>query len=124
MSVVSPSEGSGGGSNGGGFLLSEGEAAAAANCNKFVEVLGLRAIFPLFMHSPQAKGAQLAAAIHEKSLPGPTSAEMEEHIIRCVYPHHAFYILFRKSFLTSLNALAALWQLSCVNAPVPISSAF
>lgn len=82
MSVVAPSEGSGGGSSGGGFLLSEGEAAAAANCNKFVEVLGLRTIFPLFMHSPQAKGLQLAAAIHEKSLPGPTSAEMEEHIIR------------------------------------------
>ncbi|VDD77069.1 unnamed protein product [Mesocestoides corti] len=69
MSVVVPTEG------GGAFLLSEGEAAAAANCNKFVEVLGLRTIFPLFMHSPQAKG---------KSLPGPTSAEMEEHIISIV----------------------------------------
>uniref|UniRef100_A0A5K3FNV3 Beta-catenin-like protein 1 n=3 Tax=Mesocestoides corti TaxID=53468 RepID=A0A5K3FNV3_MESCO len=82
MSVVVPTEGSAEG--GGAFLLSEGEAAAAANCNKFVEVLGLRTIFPLFMHSPQAKGAKLAAAIREKSLPGPTSAEMEEHIISIV----------------------------------------
>uniref|UniRef100_A0A183TLN8 Beta-catenin-like protein 1 n=1 Tax=Schistocephalus solidus TaxID=70667 RepID=A0A183TLN8_SCHSO len=53
-------------------FLSEGEAAAAANCNKFVEVLGLRTLFPLFMHSPQ------------KSLPGPTASEMEEHIISIV----------------------------------------
>ncbi|VDM31994.1 unnamed protein product [Hydatigera taeniaeformis] len=80
MSVVAPGESG----SGGAFLLSEGEAAAAANCNKFVEVLGLRTIFPLFMHSPQAKGAKLAAAIREKSLPGPTSAEMEEHIISIV----------------------------------------
>lgn len=80
MSVVAPGESGGSGA----FLLSEGEAAAAANCNKFVEVLGLRTIFPLFMHSPQAKGAKLAAEIREKSLPGPTSAEMEEHIIRYV----------------------------------------
>ncbi|KAL5102991.1 Beta-catenin-like protein 1 [Taenia crassiceps] len=80
MSVVAPGESGGSGA----FLLSEGEAAAAANCNKFVEVLGLRTIFPLFMHSPQAKGAKLAAAIREKSLPGPTSAEMEEHIISIV----------------------------------------
>ncbi|BHF78225.1 Beta-catenin-like protein 1 [Sparganum proliferum] len=65
-------------------FLSEGEAAAAANCNKFVEVLGLRTLFPLFMHSPQARGLKLAAAIKEKSLPGPTASEMEEHIISIV----------------------------------------
>lgn len=69
----------------------EGAAAAAAvaNCNKFVEVLGLRALFPLFMHNPVAKGARLAAALHQKTdggeakdLPGPTAAQMQEHIIR------------------------------------------
>lgn len=81
MAVVSPTESGIGGSTG-TFLLSEGEAAAAANCNKFVEVLGLRTIFPLFMHSPQAKGAKLAQTIKEKSLPGPTTAEIEEYIIR------------------------------------------
>ncbi|KAM3178710.1 hypothetical protein ACTXT7_001976 [Hymenolepis weldensis] len=83
MAVVSPTESGIGGSTG-TFLLSEGEAAAAANCNKFVEVLGLRTIFPLFMHSPQAKGVKLAQTIKEKSLPGPTTAEIEEYIISIV----------------------------------------
>lgn len=83
MSVVAPTSSTD--ENGSALgLLSDGEASSAANCNKFVEVLGLRTIFPLFMHSPQAKGATLAASIHEKSLPGPTTAQMEEHVIRLV----------------------------------------
>ncbi len=88
MSVVAPaapSKNSNGNDAAALSLLSEGEASAAATCNKFVEVLGLRTIFPLFMHSPQARGVKLAAAIHESTLPGPTTGEMEEHIIRYVF---------------------------------------
>ena len=43
--------------------LAKSTAAVVANYNKFVEVLGLRALFLLFMRNPVAKGARLAAAL-------------------------------------------------------------
>lgn len=60
------------------------EGVVVANCSKFVEVLGLRTIFPLFMHSPRerlAPGATGSGA-KKKTLGGPSAAEMEEHIIK------------------------------------------
>ncbi|VDP95147.1 unnamed protein product [Echinostoma caproni] len=60
------------------------EAVVVANCSKFVEVLGLRTIFPLFMHSPRERVAPGVSGPggKKKSLGGPSSAEMEEHIIK------------------------------------------
>ncbi|CAL8103628.1 unnamed protein product [Calicophoron daubneyi] len=62
------------------------ESVVIANCSKFVEVLGLRTIFPLFMHSPRERASSRAtnAAGKLKSLGGPTAAEMEEHIINII----------------------------------------
>ncbi|VEL08812.1 unnamed protein product [Protopolystoma xenopodis] len=62
-------------------------SAANANCEKFVEILGLRTIFPLFMHGVKARGLKITPSggnrfEPEKTLPGPTSEEMEEHIIK------------------------------------------
>lgn len=70
----------------------DAESVVVSCCSKFVEVLGLRTVFPLFMHSPRervAAGAMAdktttAAAKKGKSLGGPTAAEMEEHIIKFV----------------------------------------
>ncbi|CAH8517458.1 unnamed protein product [Dicrocoelium dendriticum] len=62
------------------------ESVVVANCSKFVEVLGLRTIFPLFMHSPRErvslpKKSASNKTDKQKSLGGPTAAEMEEHVI-------------------------------------------
>ncbi|KAL3318508.1 Beta-catenin-like protein 1 [Cichlidogyrus casuarinus] len=59
------------------------------NCVKFVEILGLRTIFPLFMHCPKAKmlkftskGGAGESKTNDKSAIGPSSEQMEEHIIK------------------------------------------
>ncbi|XP_002738738.2 beta-catenin-like protein 1 [Saccoglossus kowalevskii] len=44
----------------------------AENCMKFVDILGLRTIFPLFMKTPKQ---------HKK---GPSEAEHEEHAVSCI----------------------------------------
>ncbi|ESN93775.1 hypothetical protein HELRODRAFT_186075 [Helobdella robusta] len=43
------------------------------NCNKFIDILGLRTIFPLFMKPPH---------VHKKA--GPNKQELEEHIVSIV----------------------------------------
>ncbi|KAF8564386.1 hypothetical protein P879_12036 [Paragonimus westermani] len=62
------------------------ESVVVANCSKFVEVLGLRTIFPLFMHCPRERVNKSSSRTDTrekvKSLGGPTAAEMEEHIIK------------------------------------------
>lgn len=62
------------------------EAVIIANCSKFVEVLGLRTIFPLFMHSPREHVLRSAPGMKtkQKSFGGPSASEMEEHIINIV----------------------------------------
>ncbi|TPP39665.1 Beta-catenin protein 1 [Fasciola gigantica] len=62
------------------------EAVVVANCSKFVEVLGLRTIFPLFMHSPRERLApgSIGPGMKKKTLGGPSAAEMEEHIINII----------------------------------------
>ncbi|KAF6774573.1 hypothetical protein AHF37_06281 [Paragonimus kellicotti] len=63
------------------------ESVVVANCSKFVEVLGLRTIFPLFMHCPRERVNKLSTTDTRekvKSLGGPTAAEMEEHIINII----------------------------------------
>ncbi|THD28443.1 Beta catenin protein 1 [Fasciola hepatica] len=62
------------------------EAVVVANCSKFVEVLGLRTIFPLFMHSPRERLApgSIGSGMKKKTLGGPSAAEMEEHIINII----------------------------------------
>ena len=45
-----------------------GGAEGAANCNKFVEIYGLRSLFPCFMKTPRARRG------------GPSEAEHEEHV--------------------------------------------
>ncbi|KAK3606705.1 hypothetical protein CHS0354_013548 [Potamilus streckersoni] len=42
------------------------------NCQKFIDILGLRSIFPLFMKTPK------------KSSAGPTPQELEEHIVSII----------------------------------------
>ncbi|KAA3674024.1 beta-catenin-like protein 1 [Paragonimus westermani] len=64
------------------------ESVVVANCSKFVEVLGLRTIFPLFMHCPRERVNKSSSRTDTrekvKSLGGPTAAEMEEHIINII----------------------------------------
>ena len=41
-------------------------ASGADNCNKFIEILGLRTLFPLFMHTPRKhKRKGLSVEEHE-----------------------------------------------------------
>ncbi|VDP96920.1 unnamed protein product [Trichobilharzia regenti] len=61
------------------------EAVVVANCSKFVEILGLRTIFPLFMHTPREHALRSTSSKSKtkpKVISGPTSAEMEEHVIK------------------------------------------
>ncbi|TGZ44657.1 hypothetical protein CRM22_011183 [Opisthorchis felineus] len=71
-----------------GSTSSDPLAVVIANCSKFVDVLGLRTIFPLFMHSPRERVAKskvpTKAREKPKSLGGPTAAEMEEHVINII----------------------------------------
>ncbi|CAH8581280.1 unnamed protein product [Heterobilharzia americana] len=61
------------------------EAIVIANCSKFVEVLGLRTIFPLFMHTPREHALRSTSSGSKgKVISGPTSAEMEEHVINII----------------------------------------
>nr|CAH8864358.1 unnamed protein product [Trichobilharzia regenti] len=63
------------------------EAVVVANCSKFVEILGLRTIFPLFMHTPREHALRSTSSKSKtkpKVISGPTSAEMEEHVINIV----------------------------------------
>ncbi|TNN11047.1 Beta-catenin-like protein isoform 2 [Schistosoma japonicum] len=63
------------------------EAVVIANCSKFIEVLGLRTIFPLFMHCPREHAFRTTSSGSKskvKVISGPTAAEMEEHVINII----------------------------------------
>ncbi|CAH8643562.1 unnamed protein product [Schistosoma rodhaini] len=63
------------------------EAVVIANCSKFIEILGLRTIFPLFMHCPREhalRSTSSGSKTKVKVISGPTSAEMEEHVINII----------------------------------------
>ncbi|CAH8610076.1 unnamed protein product [Heterobilharzia americana] len=63
----------------------QNSAIVIANCSKFVEVLGLRTIFPLFMHTPREHALRSTSSGSKvKVISGPTSAEMEEHVINII----------------------------------------
>ncbi|KAL3858659.1 hypothetical protein ACJMK2_008922 [Sinanodonta woodiana] len=47
-------------------------AEGSDNCQKFIDILGLRSVFPLFMKTPK------------KSSAGPTPQELEEHIVSII----------------------------------------
>ncbi|CAI2731963.1 unnamed protein product [Schistosoma spindalis] len=63
------------------------EAVVIANCSKFIEILGLRTIFPLFMHCPREhalRSTSSGSKTKVKVISGPTAAEMEEHVINII----------------------------------------